>query len=206
MSDHYFTNRPQTASETSAWTYTLRGKEFKFVTDTGVFSKKTVDFGSRLLIETLDFSEMVPGNLLDIGCGYGPIGLSLAKEDAERKVEMVDVNERALGLAKQNASNNRLANVLIHTSDIYESVEGKDFAAIVSNPPIRAGKQVVHGVLTGAYDLLKHGGTLTVVIQKKQGAPSAKAKMEETFRNAEVIAKDKGYWIIQSVKDRKSVV
>ena len=200
MSDHYFTNRPQTASETSAWTYTLRGKEFKFVTDTGVFSKKTVDFGSRLLIETLDFSEMVPGNLLDIGCGYGPIGLSLAKEDAERKVEMVDVNERALGLAKQNASNNRLANVLIHTSDIYESVEGKGFAAIVSNPPIRAGKQVVHGVLTGAYDLLKLGGTLTVVIQKKQGAPSAKAKMEETFRNAEVIAKDKGYWIIQSVK------
>lgn len=200
MSDHYFTNRPQTASETSAWTYTLRGKEFKFVTDTGVFSKKTVDFGSRLLIETLDFSEMVPGNLLDIGCGYGPIGLSLAKEDAERKVEMVDVNERALGLAKQNASNNRLANVLIHTSDIYESVEGKDFAAIVSNPPIRAGKQVVHGVLTGAYDLLKHGGTLTVVIQKKQGAPSAKAKMEERFGNAEVIAKDKGYWIIQSVK------
>ena len=200
MSDHYFTNRPQKASETSAWTYTLRGKEFKFVTDTGVFSKKTVDFGSRLLIETLDFSEMVPGNLLDIGCGYGPIGLSLAKEDAERKVEMVDVNERALGLAKQNASNNRLANVLIHTSDIYESVEGKGFAAIVSNPPIRAGKQVVHGVLTGAYDLLKHGGTLTVVIQKKQGAPSAKAKMEETFRNAEVIAKDKGYWIIQSVK------
>ena len=200
MSDHYFTNRPQTASETSAWTYTLRGKEFKFVTDTGVFSKKTVDFGSRLLIETLGFSEMVPGNLLDVGCGYGPIGLSLAKEDAERKVEMVDVNERALGLAKQNASNNRLANVLIHTSDIYESVEGKDFAAIVSNPPIRAGKQVVHGVLTGAYDLLKRGGTLTVVIQKKQGAPSAKAKMEETFRNAEVIAKDKGYWIIQSVK------
>ncbi|MER2132459.1 MAG: class I SAM-dependent methyltransferase [Carnobacterium inhibens] len=200
MSDHYFTNRPQTASETSAWTYTLRGKEFKFVTDTGVFSKKTVDFGSRLLIETLDFSEMVPGNLLDVGCGYGPIGLSLAKEDAERKVEMVDVNERALGLAKQNASNNRLGNVLIHPSDIYESVEGKDFAAIVSNPPIRAGKQVVHGVLTGAYDLLKHGGTLTVVIQKKQGAPSAKAKMEERFGNAEVIAKDKGYWIIQSVK------
>lgn len=202
MSDHYYTNKPQTTSETSAWAYTLRGKEFKFVTDTGVFSKKTVDFGSRLLIETLDFSEMVPGNLLDVGCGYGPIGLSLAKEDAERKVEMVDVNERALGLAKQNASNNRLANVLIHTSDIYETVEGKDFAAIVSNPPIRAGKKVVHGVLTGAYDLLKQGGTLTVVIQKKQGAPSAKSKMEETFGNAEVIAKDKGYWIIQSVKQK----
>lgn len=203
MSDHYFTNNPNTVSETAAWTYTLRGREFKFVTDAGVFSKKTVDFGSRLLIETLDFSEMIPGDILDVGCGYGPMGLALAKEDPERKVEMVDVNERALGLAKQNASNNRLSNVLIHTSDIYGSVEGKGFAAIVSNPPIRAGKIVVHGVLTGAFDLLKNGGTLTIVIQKKQGAPSAKAKMEETFGNAQVIVKDKGYWVIQSVKEEK---
>ena len=201
MSDHYFTNNPNTVSETAAWTYTLRGHEFKFVTDAGVFSKKTVDFGSRLLIEALDFSEMISGDLLDVGCGYGPMGLALAKEDSERKVEMVDVNERALGLAKQNASNNRLSNVLIHASDIYESVEGKEFAAIVSNPPIRAGKKVVHGVLTGAFDRLKNGGTLTVVIQKKQGAPSAKEKMEETFGNAQVIVKDKGYWIIQSVKE-----
>lgn len=204
MSDHYFTNNPNTVSETAAWTYTLRGREFKFVTDAGVFSKKTVDFGSRLLIETLDFSEMIPGDLLDVGCGYGPMGLALAKEDPERKVEMVDINERALGLAKQNASNNRLSNVLIHTSDIYESVEGKEFAAIVSNPPIRAGKKVVHGVLTGAFDLLKNGGTLTIVIQKKQGAPSAKAKMEETFGNAQVIVKDKGYWIIQSFKAKNA--
>lgn len=204
MSDHYFSNNPNTVSETAAWTYTLRGREFKFVTDAGVFSKKTVDFGSRLLIEAIDFSEMIPGDILDVGCGYGPMGLALAKEDPERKVEMVDVNERALGLAKQNASNNRLPNVLIHTSDIYESVEGKEFAAIVSNPPIRAGKKVVHGVLTGAFDLLKSGGTLTIVIQKKQGAPSAKAKMEETFGNAQVIVKDKGYWIIQSFKEEKN--
>ena len=201
MADHYFTNKPNVVSETAAWTYTLRGHEFKFVTDAGVFSKKTVDFGSRLLIEAFDFSEMIPGDLLDVGCGYGPMGLALAKEDPERKVEMVDVNERALGLAKQNASNNRLPNVLIHTSDIYESVVGKDFAAIVSNPPIRAGKEVVHGILTGAFELLKKGGTLTIVIQKKQGAPSAKAKMEETFGNAQVMVKDKGYWIIQSVKN-----
>ncbi|MBT2732661.1 class I SAM-dependent methyltransferase [Carnobacterium sp. ISL-102] len=204
MSDHYFTNNPNAVSETAAWTYTLRGREFKFVTDAGVFSKKTVDFGSRLLIETLDFSEMIPGDILDVGCGYGPMGLALAKEDSERKVEMVDINERALGLAKQNASNNRLSNVLIHTSDIYESVEGKEFAAIVSNPPIRAGKNVVHGILTGAFDLLKNGGTLTIVIQKKQGAPSAKAKMEETFGNAQVIVKDKGYWIIQSFKAKNA--
>ena len=204
MSDHYFTNNPKIESETAAWTYTLRGNEFKFVTDAGVFSKKTVDFGSRLLIETLEFSEIIDGDILDVGCGYGPMGLALAKEDPDRKVEMVDVNERALGLAKQNASNNRLSNVLIHTSDVYESVEGKSFAAIVSNPPIRAGKKVVHGILTGAFDLLKKGGTLTIVIQKKQGAPSAQAKMEETFGNAKVVVKDKGYWIIQSFKEEEN--
>ena len=204
MTDHYFSNNSKIASETAAWTYTLRGNEFKFVTDAGVFSKKTVDFGSRLLIETLEFSEIIDGDILDVGCGYGPMGLALAKEDPDRKVEMVDVNERALGLAKQNASNNRLSNVLIHTSDVYESVEGKSFAAIVSNPPIRAGKKVVHGILTGAFDLLKKGGTLTIVIQKKQGAPSAQAKMEETFGNAKVVVKDKGYWIIQSFKEEEN--
>lgn len=200
MADHYYTNKPSAVSKEAAWTYTLKGYEFKFVTDQGVFSKKTVDFGSRLLIETLDLKELVAGPILDVGCGYGPMGLSLAKADPERQVEMVDVNERALGLAKQNASNNRISTVDIHVSDVYDQVKGKDFAAIVSNPPIRAGKEVVHSILTGAYHYLKEGGSLTVVIQKKQGAPSAKAKMEETFGNAEVIAKDKGYWIIQSIK------
>lgn len=200
MADHYYTNKPSAVSKEAAWAYTLKGHEFKFVTDLGVFSKKTVDFGSRLLIETLDLKELVDGPILDVGCGYGPMGLSLAKADPERQVEMVDVNERALGLAKQNASNNRISTVDIHVSDVYDQVKGKDFAAIVSNPPIRAGKEVVHSILTGAYHYLKEGGSLTVVIQKKQGAPSAKAKMEETFGNAEVIAKDKGYWIIQSIK------
>ncbi|WP_034551693.1 class I SAM-dependent methyltransferase [Carnobacterium funditum] len=201
MADHYFTNKPHTESEQSAWTYTLRGFTFKFVTDLGVFSKKTVDFGSRLLIETIDFDKMVEGDILDVGCGYGPIGLSLAKAANERMVEMVDVNERALGLAKQNASNNRISNAKIHPSNIYQQVEGESYAAIVSNPPIRAGKKVVHEILTGSFARLKAQGTLTIVIQKKQGAPSAKEKMKETFGNVEVLTKDKGYWIIQSTKN-----
>lgn len=201
MADHYYTNQPERSTDLSAWTYRLRGSEFKFVTDAGVFSKKTVDFGSRLLIETFDFKKMVSGKMLDIGCGYGPIGLALAKEAPDRIIEMVDVNERALGLAKQNASNNGISNVEIHVSNLYESIKDKEFAAVVSNPPIRAGKKVVHGILSGAHHYLKDGGTLTVVIQKKQGAPSARSKMEETFGNAEIIIKDKGYWIIQSVKE-----
>lgn len=200
MADHYYTNKPNAKSDISTWKYTLRGNEFTFLTDAGVFSKATVDFGSRLLIETVDFNELLPGDLLDVGCGYGPMGLALAKEDSERVVEMVDVNERAVGLAQQNALKNNLSNVLIHPSNIYENVKGSEFAGVFSNPPIRAGKKVVHEILSGSYERLKAGGVLMIVIQKKQGAPSAKAKMEETFGNAEVIAKEKGYWIIRSVK------
>lgn len=201
MSDHYYTSNPHAKSDVVSWTYTLRGNEFLFSTDSGVFSKATVDFGSRLLIETVDFNELPEGDLLDVGCGYGPMGLALAKEDPKRIVEMVDVNERAIGLAQQNAQKNNISNVLIHASNIYEEVKGTELAGVFSNPPIRAGKKVVHEILTGAFEKLKVGGTLMVVIQKKQGAPSAMAKMEETFGNAEVVAKDKGYWIIKSVKE-----
>ena len=114
---------------------------------------------------------------------------------------MVDVNERALSLARRNAEANNIRNVKVYESNTYDQVpEGRQFAAIVSNPPIRAGKQVVHRILSEAHVHLLPGGTLTVVIQKKQGAPSAEQKMLEVFGNVEIIARDKGYWIIQSVK------
>ena len=201
MADHYYTSNPNVKSDIDSWKFTLRGNEFTFLTDSGVFSKATVDFGSRLLIETIDFNALPAGDLLDVGCGYGPMGLSLAKEETERTVEMIDVNERAVGLAQQNALKNNVSNVNIHLSNIYENVKGAEFAGVFSNPPIRAGKQVVHEILTGAYEYLKTDGVLTIVIQKKQGAPSAKEKMLTTFGNAEVVVKDKGYWIIQSVKE-----
>ena len=199
MSDHYYSTNPSAKSEEETWSFRLRNKAFHFTTDTGVFSKNAVDFGSRLLIESFEAPD-APGNILDVGCGYGPIGLSLAHAYPDRTVEMVDVNERALALAKRNAKANQITNVSIHESSIYDSVDGT-FAAIVTNPPIRAGKQTVHQILAEAYDYLTEKGTLTAVIQKKQGAPSAQKKMEEVFGNAEVIARDKGYWIIQSIKE-----
>lgn len=115
---------------------------------------------------------------------------------------MVDVNERALELSRRNAQDNGIENVDIYASSIYENVSpDKYFSAVVTNPPIRAGKQVVHQMLSESYDYLEKQGTLTVVIQRKQGAPSAQKKMLEVFGNAEVIARDKGYWIIQSIKN-----
>ncbi|MGY3778321.1 class I SAM-dependent methyltransferase [Isobaculum melis] len=201
MSDHYYTNTPSAKHQLDKWQYQLRNKTFTFYTDSGVFSKKTVDFGSRLLIEILDFEGLVSGNILDVGCGYGPMGLAVAKENPERTVEMVDVNLRAIELATKNAIENQLFNTNIHESSVYEQVAGESFALIISNPPIRAGKKVVHAILEGAYQLLAVGGKLVIVIQKKQGAPSAQQKMADTFGNAEIIKKDKGYFIIESVKE-----
>jgi len=199
MSDHYFTNQPSTPHKEEEFSFELKGRKFIFKTDSGVFSKKTVDFGSRVLIDAFSEEGLPAGKILDVGCGYGPMGLSIASS-SERIVEMVDINERAVALAKENATKNKISNVDIHVSNIYAEVTGKDYAAIVSNPPIRAGKEVVHEILTGAYPLLAKDGTLTIVIQKKQGAPSAQKKMAEFFGNAEIIKKEKGYFIIQSRK------
>ena len=201
MSNHYYTKNPETESKETSWTFPLRGREFRFISDSGVFSKRTVDFGSHLLIESFRLNEEVAGDILDVGCGYGPMGLALAHAYPTRLVEMVDVNERAMSLARRNAEANNIRNLKVYESNTYDQVpEGRQFAAIVSNPPIRAGKQVVHRILSEAHTHLLPGGTLTVVIQKKQGAPSAEQKMLDVFGNVEIIARDKGYWIIQSVK------
>lgn len=201
MTNHYYSEKPDTAHDFEQWAFDLKGKVFRFVTDSGVFSRETVDYGSRVLIDIFDWEELPnEGKILDVGCGYGPIGLAIAFA-SQRMVEMIDINSRAVALAQGNAKRNQIENVEIHQSNIYEDAQKEGYAAIVSNPPIRAGKKVVHEILTGAYSRLKTGGTLTIVIQKKQGAPSAQKKMLETFGNAEVVTKDKGYYIIKSVKE-----
>ena len=200
MSDHYYTNQPHAAHDFTEFDFELKGHKFHFVTYSGVFSRNTIDYGSRVLIETFSATDLPKGPLLDVGCGYGPIGLTLAAT-TERFVEMIDVNQRAIDLAKRNAGRNQIENVVIHESNIYETVNETAYAAILSNPPIRAGKKVVHTILSDAYPLLTEGGTLTVVIQKKQGAPSAEKKMKEVFGNCTILTKDKGYYILQSIKE-----
>lgn len=200
MSDHYYTNSPQSKSQQQSWTTELRGYDFTFTTDSGVFSKERVDYGTQVLLNAVELEEFPAGDLLDLGCGYGPVGLTLAKLDPARTVEMVDVNERALALAQKNAAENQVENVSIHASSLYENVKGKEFAGIFSNPPIRAGKKTVHAILEDAFYYLKTEGYLTIVIQRKQGAPSAQKKMKEVFGNVERIFLDSGYWILQSKK------
>ncbi|KEZ49164.1 MULTISPECIES: class I SAM-dependent methyltransferase [Metabacillus] len=201
MTNHYYSQQPEALSDRKSWTYTLRGNSFHFQSDRGVFSKNEVDFGSRLLINTFALPK-TDGDLLDVGCGYGPIGIALAKEFGDRTVDMIDINERAVQLAKENAEANGVKNVRIRTSNLFENVDpSKKYAAILTNPPIRAGKKTVHEIFEKSYHSLCPGGELWVVIQKKQGAPSAMAKLSEMFKDVAAVKKDKGYYIIRAEKD-----
>lgn len=196
--EHYFTNNEQAKSDEKEFQVEVLGQKFKFITDIGVFSKGELDFASRLLIETFD-SLGLTGSLLDVGCGYGAVGIVLASRRLESEVHMIDVNLRAMDLAKRNATLNQVENVVVYESDCYEAVNQK-FSHIVSNPPIRAGKKVVHQILEESIDHLEEGGTLTIVIGKQHGAASAEKKMLEVFGNVEMIERKKGFWILHSVK------
>ena len=196
MSKMYYAENPDAAHDIHELRVELLGQKMTFLTDAGVFSKKMVDFGSQLLLKCLEVNQ--GETVLDVGCGYGPLGLSLAKAYGVQAT-MVDINNRALDLARKNAERNKVE-ATIFQSNIYEQVKGK-FDHVISNPPIRAGKQVVHEIIEKSKDFLGIGGDLTIVIQKKQGAPSAKSKMEDVFGNCEIVKKDKGYYILRSVNE-----
>lgn len=199
MTDHYYSSNPSVESKPFNFEYKLKGHSLTFTSDLGVFSKCEIDFGSKLLIESVVIPA-VRGNILDVGCGYGPIGLTIAKENPDRQVEMVDVNERAMQLARKNSEQNKVHNVSIYQSNLFENVKDDSFAVIVTNPPIRAGKKVVHELFEQSYQHLTNHGELWIVIQKKQGAPSAIEKLKSLFNEVEVVVKKKGYYIIKSKK------
>jgi 16S rRNA (guanine1207-N2)-methyltransferase len=199
--DHYFNQNPTTEKEIYKFDWNIGKDRFYFYTSNSVFSKSGMDFGSMLLVETvLEENKDFAGNILDLGCGYGPIGTILAKLLKGAKVTMSDVNERALQLCAMNIKENKVENrVKIINSSVFENIN-ENFDMVVTNPPIRAGKDVVFSFYEGAYEHLREGGKLYVVIQKKQGAPSTKAKLESLFGNCETANKKSGYFIFRAVK------
>ncbi|MEX1030041.1 MAG: class I SAM-dependent methyltransferase [Paenibacillaceae bacterium] len=198
MSEHYYTAKPTVEHNLRIIEDELRGHKLKFKTDAGVFSKTSIDYGSQLLIECLQLPD--EARVLDMGCGYGPIGLSAALIATAGVVTMADVNERALQLAIDNAQLNHITNVRMVKSNLFDGLLGEMFTHIVTNPPIRAGKQVVHQLFDEAYDHLEEMGELWIVIQKKQGAASAFSKLEQRFMRVDEIEKSKGYRIIRATK------
>lgn len=199
MSEHYYSEKPQSKSAPKTWEFELRGHSYTFTSDDGVFSKNRVDFGTQLLIN--QFKEpAIPGQILDLGCGYGPIGITIAHHYPDRTVVMADINERAIQLAQKNVAANSVKNARVVLSNRFANLAADSFAAIVTNPPIRVGKKVIYKMFAECKDALSEQGELWIVIQRKQGAPSAKKELERLFDFVEVVAKDKGYFIYRMIK------
>lgn len=199
--EQYFTKNPTTKKDIYKFDWNIGQERFYFYTSNSVFSKNGVDFGSMLLIETvIKENKNFDGNILDIGCGYGPIGVTLAKLINKSHITMADINERALELANMNIKENKVGEkVKVINSSLYENIN-ENYDIIVTNPPIRAGKDVVFSFYEGAFEHLKDGGKLYVVIQKKQGAPSTKDKIMSLFGNCDVADKKSGYFIFCATK------
>ncbi len=195
--EHYFTNNDNLKSDFRTIIYKYNDYSLEFTSDLGVFSKDKVDFGSKLLMETFLNSDHNSNiTLLDVGCGYGIIGITLSKIASVHST-LVDVNKRALHLAKMNAKNLGV-DADIFESDVYSNVSGK-YDVIITNPPIRAGKQKVMQFLLEAYDYLRDDGELWIVMRKDQGAKSAIEKMKNIY-SVEVREKSKGFFIIVAKK------
>ncbi|MFO7263057.1 MAG: 16S rRNA methyltransferase [Bacillaceae bacterium G1] len=200
MSEHYYTEQPQTPSRLTEITATLRGKTYRFYTDTGVFSRRYVDRGTQVLVEAMEVPPAA--TVLDMGCGYGVIGIVAASLSPSSQVVMVDVNRRAVELAEMNVRRYQLRNVQVFQGDGFAPVQGMTFAAIYMNPPFRAGKQLVFQWYEAARSHLDPGGTLWVVVQKKQGAPSTERRLQQLFGAEHVVcvAREKGYHVFCSRK------
>lgn len=198
--DHYYSKKPVSDINENIIDETISGFKMRFYTGSGVFSRNGIDYGSRLLIETFinDFTQ-VTGTILDMGCGYGPVGIYAAAAFKNSYVEMADINERSVDFAVKNINYNKVQNAEAFLSDGF-SIITKKYNAVLTNPPIRAGKAVVFSFYEGAYEHLKDGGVFYCVIQKKQGAESTQKKLTELFGNCENLNRKAGYRILKSTK------
>lgn len=202
----YFEANPDTPSNRKFVDYRIHGVNFRFVTDTAVFSKTSVDKGTDLLLESsiADIKRRGPGrneSLLDLGCGWGVVGIVMKTVFTLFDVTCVDVNTRAVALARENAGLNPNSPDNIMVSDILEAVpEDKMFDTVITNPPVRAGKKTVFAFYEQSYAHMKEGGAIYVVLQRKQGADSTKKKLNELFGNCETIDIKGGYHVMKSVK------
>lgn len=192
---HYFTNNIDLKSELKIIKYNYKGFEFEFISDNGVFSKNKVDYGSKLLLESYLEDVKKEEKVLDVGCGYGYIGLVISKVN-KSFVDMIDVNKRALHLSNRNAKKFDLK-VNIFESDAYKNIKD-NYDSIITNPPIRAGKEKVLEILEGAFKHLYKDGKLYFVIRKDQGALTIKKILEQKCK-IELLIKEKGFLVFKAI-------
>jgi len=197
---HYFDFDDSIKSQERLISYEINGLKMSLISDNGVFSKNELDEGSRTLLKTI-LPLGLKGKILDLGAGYGPIGLTIAMSLPNTSVTLVDINPRAVSLCQKNADLHGLSQrVTCLQSDIFSSVEGP-YDSIVVNPPIRAGKKVTYKMYEGAYQHLIDGGTFYFVIRKAQGASSASNYVKEIFGNITLLARHKGFHVYVARKN-----
>ena len=172
--------------------------KFVFKSDNGVFSKDKLDFGTRLLLESLPIKDM-KGDILDLGCGYGVVSIILSRF-VNASFDAVDVNRRALHLAEMNMKLNHVTGINFIESNCYEALGDKKYDYIITNPPIRAGKEIVYKMLREAKEHLKENGRLFFVMRKDHGAKTAIRDISDIY-NCEIICKEKGFFVINCFFD-----
>jgi 16S rRNA (guanine1207-N2)-methyltransferase len=193
MHDHYFSAVPQSGHRYAECAYAYRGVSLRFQTDAGVFSRGEMDFGTDVLLRSLP--EEMSGDVLDVGCGWGAIGVTVGKRYPACRVTMTDVNERAAGLARENAKSNGVA-ANVRVGDGLTGI-GEQFDYILTNPPIRAGKQVIYGIFAAARERLRPEGALYLVIRRQQGADSAVKYLKTLYGSVETIERSGGFHVIR---------
>ena len=199
LSNHYFTRRPTSKKKEGIIKCRLREYNWEFYTSSGVFSRKKIDNGTRLLIESMILPE--EGVILDLGCGYGPIGIVAARINPKLEVLMTDINERATKLASRNVKRNKVGNVQVLQGNLYEPVKAKKFKAILTNPPISAGiHKVVTPIIEGSIEYLESGGSLQLVVQSNKGGKTLSKLMQNTYSNIKVISRGSGFRVLSSIK------
>lgn len=194
MNEHYYTENPASAHDEREVRFSALGNELTFITDAGVFSRDGLDKGTEALLEALP--EPMAGRVLDLGCGWGPVGVALGKKYPGLEIVMTDINQRAAELSRRNLKRNGVVAEVVQ-GDGFAAVRG-DFDCIVTNPPIRAGKAVIYALFAEAKARLRPGGALYVVIRKQQGAPSALKFLRETFGDAEVVERSGGFHVMRA--------
>ena len=199
---HYFINDERLPHDEFTINYSLGGVNFSLVSDRGVFSKQRLDPGSEALLKVL-LTRGLTGQILDLGAGIGVMGITLKTLRPSLHITMLEINERAVNLAKRNWENSKLGESNILVSDVYDALTNEQlFDAIVVNPPIRAGKKVVYAMLGEGQKHLNNGGALYFVMRKSHGAKSAQAYVESVYGNCHLLKRDAGYYIYQANVDR----
>jgi 16S rRNA (guanine1207-N2)-methyltransferase len=196
--EHYFAALPKSEAKLGLIRTTLRGNSFEFLTASSVFSKKRIDLGTKLLIEAMVLPET--GAVLDVGCGYGAVGIAAAASNPRLRVVMTDVNMRAARLARQNVEKNRVHNAEVRRGYLYEPVEGLAFNCVLSNPPVSAGMETVKAIITEAPKIMERKATFQMVIRSKIGAKTLPSIFNATFDNCTVLARKSGYRVLTAEK------